>query len=287
MKLVIISGFSGAGKSIALHALEDEGFYCIDNLTLSLLNAMLDNLESVNQSMGKKVAVSIDVRGLGTAPEKEFIAALERIKQCQIDMEIVFVEASQKTLIRRYQAAKRPHPLANICNTLTETIALESQRLDLILRHATIVLDTSNLQYYELITQIRSQVSQSPSQISLLLQSFGYRTGVPADSNYVFDVRCLPNPYWKNQLRELTGKDSRVVEFMESHKKCIDLYEQIEIFLHTWIQEFIPQGNRNLTISLGCTGGQHRSVYMVEKLFQTFHKYPEYIMKKSHRDLSH
>ena len=285
MRLVIISGFSGAGKSIALHALEDEGFYCMDNLTVSLLKFMFDHKSVALSKLGEKIAVSIDIRGLGHTSFEDFAALLEQVKQDHWQVDVIFIETNLETLTRRYQEAKRPHPLIGTCHNMAEAIKTEDQRLEPIRQHANITIDTSDLLHYQLIAQIRSQICQTPDKIFLSLQSFGYKKGIPSDSNYVFDARCLPNPYWHKYLRNLTGKDPQVATFLENNSKCQELLQSIYNFLQLWIKEFIPYGKKNLTISIGCTGGQHRSVYIVEKLFSTLKDHTDSIVNKSHREL--
>lgn len=285
MRLVIISGFSGAGKSTALHALEDEGFYCMDNLTLPLLATMI-NTSAPHFKTIENIAVSVDVRGLEKDYENNFAKLLEQLKKQHIQVDIVFVTATKETLVRRYQEVKRPHPLGVKHNTLETAIDAEGRYLDTIRQYADIVINTSNLLHYDLINQIRVQVCKAEATMFLLLQSFGYKNGVPPDSNYVFDARCLPNPYWRTELRELTGKDPAVIEFLENNTECRKMCDQISEFLQLWMQKFVHQGKRNLTVSVGCTGGQHRSVYIVDKLFSLLQNLPAAAVSKSHRELN-
>ena len=289
MKLIIVSGLSGAGKSVVLHTLEDEGFYCIDNLPAQFINTLLEQITRNDLNLGDKIAMSMDIRSLGkiqnNKPTFDIGAVLARLRDHAVDAHVIFVEANQAILLRRYGELRRPHPLAHQADTLEQAITLERRHLDDVLRHASLKIDTSNLNLHQLRQLIRSRVCEESKKPSVLIQSFGYKKGMPLDSDFVFDIRCLLNPYWKPELRELTGLDTPVVEFLESDDTCNALFEQLYGFIKTWLGRFEREPRSRLTLSIGCTGGQHRSVYMVERLYAALAHQSGHHLSKYHREL--
>jgi len=270
MKLVIVSGLSGSGKSIALHTLEDLGYCCIDNLPMYLLQAMVKELVERKGGTNYRTAVSIDARNqtndLSQLPE-----LVDSLRQQGILSDIVYLEAQDEVLLRRFSETRRKHPLTNDQLPLADAIQLERQLMEPFMRNADLRIDTSQTTMHQLRNIIRSQLDQrTQRKVSLLFQSFGYKHGVPRDVDFVYDVRCVPNPYWKQELRALTGLDPKVAQFLEINPLVQQLQGDIVDFLERWVPIFEADGRSYLTIAIGCTGGQHRSVYMVEQLAAHF-----------------
>ncbi|MDQ1363872.1 MAG: RNase adapter protein RapZ [Pseudomonadota bacterium] len=284
MKLVIISGLSGSGKSVALHTLEDEGFYCIDNLPLGLLPDFIDQLSSQPMRIYNEVAVGIDARS-GVDDLLRFKEIIDDIQAKKIHVEIIYFQAEANTLIKRFNDTRRRHPLAKRGIPLAEAIELEQNLLSPVALVADLCLDTTRTNIHQLRSLLKERVLLKPAhEMSLLIQSFGFKNGAPSDSDFVFDLRCLPNPHWNQTLRELTGQDPAVRHFLDSRHEVIDMYNQLLQFLENWVPQFNLQNRYYLTISLGCTGGQHRSVYMAEKLCDELrNKYPHVSLR--HREL--
>jgi len=266
MQLIILSGLSGSGKSIALHTLEDMGFYCIDNLPFFLLQDLVLGLRETLDAAFAKTAVGIDARGnlaaLRRLPELVRVA-----RERGIDCRVLFLETELEILIRRYSETRRRHPLTDADRPLREAIQLEQEFLQPVRRHADLVLDTTRTNMHELRDQVRGWLlgGESP-RISILLQSFGFKHGVPPDVDFVLDVRCLPNPHWEAELRIFTGLDAKVARFLEGSPEVLEMRADILAFFERWIPRFETDGRSYLTIAIGCTGGQHRSVYMTERL---------------------
>lgn len=260
-KLLIVSGRSGSGKSSALHMLEDLGYYCIDNLPLSLLPDIVARLDrEKNLDM---LALGVDVR----TPRSDLMQFEEIYQQLQkyATPEILFLNARDDVLLARFASTHRRHPLTDRYRTLSEALLAEESLLAPIARHASLSLDTSSLNIHELQHTLSVKMGQGDHMI-LILQSFGYKRGVPLDADFVFDIRHLPNPHWQPDLRALTGLDPEVQRFFASHPMVEDMYQDIFNFLQKWLPIF-AEGHRNyLTVAIGCTGGQHRSVYMVNRL---------------------
>lgn len=266
MKLIIVSGRSGSGKSTALHVLEDLGYYCIDNLPIGLLLPL--TTEALEKAPGKlrHIAVSIDARNLS-----DQIADFERLYQSlqrpDLSIEIIYLDADEQMLLQRFHATRRKHPLSNSERSLKEAISHEKKLLEPISQLADLYVDTSGLSMYELRDMVKQRVAgRKEQELALLVQSFGFKHGVPVDSDYVFDVRCLPNPYWDTRLRQYNGLDQPVREFLEQLPETQALQGDIEDFLRRWLPSFKNSNRSYMTISIGCTGGQHRSVYMAERL---------------------
>ena len=263
--LLIVSGRSGSGKSSALNILEDLGYYCIDNLPLSLLPSLIVHLKSTSSI--QKVGVGVDVRSL---PDdfNNFHQVISDIEKLGIQTNTLFLDARDDILIARFSSTRRRHPLSDQNTSLKEAIEKETLLLDPIASKASIYLDTSSLNVHELQHLLAVRLS-SDNQVTLLLESFGYKHGVPLDADFVFDVRCLPNPHWQASLRELTGKQQEIKDFLNGHPEVEALYYDISQFLIKWLPRLSADHRHYLTVAIGCTGGQHRSVYMVERLYES------------------
>lgn len=282
MKLVIVSGLSGAGKTIALHSLEDMGAYCVDNLPVGLLSAFAEQIKPLSENLECCVAVGVDAR---TITEPDMPGLLQTFNTTLIPYQVLFLEADDAVLIKRFSETRRKHPLTKPNRPLAEAIKQERQLLEPLAHRADLRINTSLTNVHQLRDTIRLQVglSQNPG-LSLLFQSFGFKKGVPVDADFVFDVRCLPNPHWKTELRLLTGRDVAVKNFLQTEPKVQQMYEHLIDFLETWIPQFVAENRSYLTIALGCTGGQHRSVYLTEQLAQHFSQSYEVLVR--HRELS-
>lgn len=280
MRLVIISGRSGSGKTVVLHVLEDLGFYCIDNLPV----ALLPELDKHITGKEAKVAVSIDARNIPTDLH-HFKDILSSLNQKGKKVDILYLDADENTLLKRYSETRRKHPLTNAKTSLREAIRKEQALLTPIASVADLTLDTSALSRLNLQNLIRDRVSDAPqNRIQVLLQSFGFKHGLPPEADFLFDVRCLPNPYWEPELRELSGKDDKVIQFLETKPDVKNMLESIYTFLETWIPRFEADSRSYLTVALGCTGGLHRSVYLVEALSKKISKLTPNTQLR-HRDL--
>lgn len=266
MKLTIVSGLSGSGKSIALQALEDVGYYCIDNLPVGMLPAFVNQLAESPRGAYGEAAVGVDVRNLGN-DFSQFQTVLDEVRKPGIDCEIFFLDTDDDTLLKRFNETRRRHPLTKANIPLIEAIRLERDLLRPMLDNATWLIDTTRTTIHQLRESIRDRVRPGTAQtLSVLLLSFGYKYGMPRDADFVFDVRCLPNPHWDPAMRSKTGKDVDVINFLESHALVGKMYAGIRDFLTTWLPRFEAENRSYMTIAIGCTGGQHRSVYMVEAL---------------------
>ena len=268
MELIIVTGLSGSGKSIALRVLEDSGYYCIDNLPATLLPQISHHLDASNQH---KVAISIDSR---SAALEALPNAIEILKSSGILVKVLFLESSVETLVKRFSETRRKHPLSNAVTTLAESISHERELLAGItdLGHH---IDTSNLSANKLRNYILDFISQADSRqasggLVLLFTSFGFKNGLPLDADFVFDVRSLPNPHYDPILRPLTGKDSAIQAFLEKEPMVIEMLSDIQHYVEKWLPSFNQDNRSYLTVAIGCTGGQHRSVYFVEQLSNYF-----------------
>lgn len=284
MKLAIITGLSGSGKSVALHTLEDEGYYCIDNLPVFLLPVLAGELVARQDKQFDLVAISLDARN---APDKfaNIASLLKPLEENGIRYEVIFLEAQDETLVKRFSETRRRHPLTGGQRPLSEAISYERELMAPFLNVVDLRIDTSQTTLHELRHIIRSRISERlDTKISLLFQSFGFKQGVPRDADFVYDARCLPNPHWQPELRPLTGKDTAVADFLAASSEVQRYREEITRFLEQWIPSFEREGRSYLTIAIGCTGGQHRSVFMVEQLASHFRNCGRQIQTR-HRDL--
>ncbi len=278
MRLVVVSGLSGSGKSVALHMLEDLGYYCIDNIPVTLLKSFVEGTVKTTGSAYRHTAVGVDARNqpvdLANLP-----ALVAEFRESGIDCEVLFLHADRQTLIRRYRETRRRHPLSDSGAGLQEAIARESKLLEAVASEADLSIDTSNTSVHELRELIRERVaSRRESQMSLQFQSFGFKNGLPGDADIVFDVRCLPNPYWVSALRGQTGRDPEVVGWLEKQQEVQDMYDSIAGYLERWIPAFVASNRSYLTVAVGCTGGQHRSVYLAERLAERFRGASEQVL---------
>ncbi len=284
MKLVIVSGLSGSGKSVALHTLEDLGYYCIDNLPAGLLSVLALEL-SLAPNPVQHAAVGIDARNLPQALQ-QFSEILDQLVQRGIASEILFLTCETETLIKRFSETRRRHPLTNSGASLAEAVEQERALLEPISQRADLFIDTSQTNIHQLRGLVLSRVArQSSNRLSLMFESFGYKHGIPRDADFVFDARCLPNPHWQPELRSLTGRDSGVAEYLEADPQVEKMHQQLCSYLEQWIPAFEASNRSYLTIAIGCTGGQHRSVYLIERLARHFDPhYPNVVTR--HRELS-
>lgn len=266
MRLIIVSGLSGSGKSVALHVLEDLGYYCIDNMPAALLKSLVDEVTRPGKQPTKRIAVGVDARNRVSDLES-LPGYITELRKVDVQTDVLFLQASDDTLLKRYGETRRKHPLADYGTELRAAIASERQLLGPVINTADLVIDTSRSSVYELAEVIRERVDRrKSSMLSVLIESFGYKHGIPADADFVFDMRCLPNPYWTPELRALTGQDDAVKAFLDEQPKFQQMYEDILSYLSRWIPEYVSFDRAYLTIALGCTGGQHRSVYMADKI---------------------
>lgn len=283
MQLVIISGRSGSGKSAALHALEDLGYYAIDNLPAGLLIPLAEQARVQNNL--NRVAVSIDARNLSQDLER-FPSIMQELGAEGVEVLVVYLNANAKTLMERFSATRRRHPLTRDGQlSLNEAIEEEQKLLDPLASLAQLTLDTTRLSVHELRNTIATQVAHRPQQTTtLLFQSFGFKRGVPLDTDLIFDARCLPNPYWDITLRDKTGLDHEVIQFLEKHPLPGAMFDDICQFVEHWLPRYIESSRSYVTVGIGCTGGQHRSVYLVERLGQYFTRHYKDVQIR-HREL--
>ncbi|WP_086481274.1 RNase adapter RapZ [Oceanospirillum sanctuarii] len=282
MKLVIISGRSGSGKSIALHVLEDLGYFAIDNLPIGLLSQLPANLPGSNSL----VAVSIDARNIVTDPQG-IQPHFEKLKADGYDAQIIYLDSDDGTLIDRFNATRRKHPLSSEKVSLAEALVQEANLLEQIAEQSDLRVDTSNLSIYDLREIITQQLESSSAKknVAIQFQSFGFKRGIPKDCDFVFDVRCLPNPYWEAHLRGYTGQDQPVIDFLEQDFSVRAMISDIASFLDKWLPSIIASSRSYITVGIGCTGGQHRSVFVAEQMATKFkHQHPQTLVR--HRDLS-
>ena len=283
MQLFLISGLSGSGKSVALKVLEDSGYYCVDNLPAELLPALMENL---HQSGSTRVAVSIDVRS-GTSV-KQLPSHIENLKQRGIDVHLLFLDAQTDTLVKRFSETRRRHPLSDSNDrqggmTLPECVLRERELLTEISNIGHHV-DTSELSANALRDRVKDFMGVDRARLTLLFQSFGFKNGIPLDADFVFDVRSLPNPHYDPLLRPCTGRDEAVISYLDCIPSVQKMYQDIRVFIENWLPGFIADNRSYLTVALGCTGGQHRSVYLVEKLANHFKAQQQVLLR--HRDIT-
>ncbi|MDH5301152.1 MAG: RNase adapter RapZ [Gammaproteobacteria bacterium] len=283
MKLVIVSGLSGSGKSTVLHVLEDLRYYAIDNLPITLLpqfaNSMCDNTDVCYSH----AAISIDARNRHNEL-KHFPRIVQELRDTGVDVEVIYLDADDHILLRRFSETRRKHPLTSDATGLPEAIAQERQLLQIVSEEASLYLDTTQTSLHDLRALIKQRVAnRSSHDMSIMFQSFGFKHGVPVDADLVFDVRCLPNPYWDPELRSFNGLQQPIKDFLEKHDDVQQMYDDIRTFLERWIPTFEAGSRTYLTIAIGCTGGHHRSVYMTERL--RAHFAPRGLVLSRNRDL--
>ncbi|WP_258807449.1 RNase adapter RapZ [Pseudidiomarina sp. CB1] len=280
MQLIIVSGRSGSGKTIALRVLEDLGFYCVDNLPIMLLPTLVHAIQDQYES----VAVSVDVRNLPASPD-DLSDALDFLPD-KIKPEILFLDSNDKVLLQRFGETRRLHPLSRNEMPLNEALQTESKLLEPLAERATWRIESSELSVHQLSEQVSERVlGRAASRLIVVFQSFGYKYGLPPDLDYAFDARILPNPHWEPELKPLTGSDPAVQHFFAQQPLVTKFIHQVETFLETWLPYFQRSNRSYLTIGIGCTGGQHRSVYIAEQLAERFTDY-EFKVQVRHREES-
>jgi UPF0042 nucleotide-binding protein len=282
LDMVLITGMSGSGKSVALHALEDAGYYCVDNLPPELL---LSFVALEKQHGASKVAIAMDVRSAVSLPLVP--QQLRQMRAQGVAVQSVFLDASTDTLVRRFSETRRLHPLSrrdasDQQRALVDAIDEERELLGELREHAH-VIDTSMIRSSQLQGYVKALISSPAAQLTLVFQSFAFKRGVPVDADYVFDVRMLPNPHYESGLRALTGKDAEVVNYLQAHAEVDDMFRHIEQFIAHWLQALVRDHRSYVTVAIGCTGGQHRSVYLVERLAAAFSA--NWVTLKRHREL--
>lgn len=285
MKLVVVSGRSGSGKSTALQALEDIGFYCIDNLPALLLPDLVTQM-STNSDHPSQVAVSIDARNL-RSNLLQFPGLYKQLcDESQAHFELLFLDAAEATLLKRYSATRRKHPLSDDNQGLQSAIQYEKKLLEPIADLADIRIDTTRLSLYDLRDTIKLRVAQrKEQQLSVQFESFGFKHGVPLDVDLVFDVRVLPNPYWVPELRGFNGREKPVIDFLGNEPEVAEMLNDITGYLQRWLPRYADNNRSYVTIGIGCTGGQHRSVYIAEQLTESFGQTMEAVHVR-HRELN-
>jgi UPF0042 nucleotide-binding protein len=287
MQLVIVSGRSGSGKTTALHVLEDMGYYCVDNLPLTLLPELADTLKNRSGGAVTHLAIGVDARNVPGDLES-FRNVLDEMTQRDVtsgSTVTIYLDARDDVLLARFSATRRRHPLSSKSCSLQEAIELEKNLLDPVSSAATLRIDTSSLNVHELREQLRHRLEgHADTGLTVLFESFAFKQGVPLDADLVFDVRCLPNPHWHASLRAKTGRDMEVREFLNGDALVESLYMDIAGFLLKWLPEFRENDRSYVTVAIGCTGGQHRSVYMVERMSARFREEFPHVQVR-HRDL--
>lgn len=283
-RVVLITGLSGSGKSIALHVLEDVGYYCIDNLPASLFETLVRDITEKPGKARGRTAIGIDARSPGSELS-QLPWLIERLRNHGVDCEVVFLDADDGILLQRFSETRRRHPLTDEGRTLEKAIKLEREMLEPLLDLTRLKIDTTRTTLHELREIIRARVAERDSgEMSVMLLSFGFKHGVPRNADFVFDARCLPNPHWHNDLRPHTGRDKPVADFLGADLQVCGMLSHISDFLARWIPCFEHEGRSYLTIAIGCTGGQHRSVYLVEQLKAFFTSQGRQVVC-SHREL--
>ncbi len=274
--IIIVSGMSGGGKSTALNALEDLGYYCIDNLPGALLPYFGPQI-SANPKLYKKVALGIDAR----SRESDLQVVLDwmfSLKETGLNCRLLFITAEKPVLIKRFSETRRRHPLTGSDKILPDAIENEAQLLELLRRRSDLVIDSSQTNIHQLRRQVWNFVDRRSSDMTIVLQSFAYKQGVPQDADFIFDARTLPNPYWQEELKELTGLDESVRSWLGGDEQVIKMSQDIENFMRTWLTAFQEAQRSYVTICIGCTGGKHRSVYLAERLAESLGKDHENVL---------
>lgn len=285
MRLIIVSGRSGSGKSTALDVLEDNGFYCIDNLPAGLLPELAERALPNTELLHPQVAVSIDARNL-PSQLRRFSELLDEVRSRNIHCDVLYLDASEETLLKRFSETRRRHPLTNDQRSLAEAMVAEVKLLSPIIDRADLKIDTTHLNLYQLRDILKLRLlNQSEPGTAYLIQSFGFKRGMPVDADLVFDVRCLPNPYWKPELRDFTGLEQPVEEYLAAQADVEEMYQDIYTYLHKWLPRFAASNRSYVTVGIGCTGGHHRSVYLASRLGQALKPLLKNVQIR-HRDLS-
>lgn len=268
-QLIIVSGLSGSGKTVALRTLEDLGYYCVDNLPAALMPAFVQAISQGGSGLRHRLAVGVDVRNraenLNRLPQ-----ILSELAALDIDYRLVFLDTRDDVLIKRYSETRRRHPLSGAALGLADAIAEERRLLKPMLAIADRIIDTSALNVHQLRRLVITEMGLAAGALTLLFESFAYRRGVPGDADFVFDARCLPNPHWDARLRPLSGKDAPVRAWLDANDEVVQYSADLHAFMDTWLPRFEKDGRSYVTICIGCTGGRHRSVYLAERLAEHF-----------------
>jgi RNase adapter protein RapZ len=265
IQLIVLTGMSGGGKTVALRALEDLEFYCVDNLPSALLPQLVNAVINERRGKRRRIAVGVDVRNRGT-DFAHMPAVLSELAAAGVQVHLIFLDCRDEVLIKRYSETRRRHPLATRGLSLADAIAEERRLLRPLMAIAEKVIDSSELNVHQLRRLVATGYAQATEGLTLMFQSFAFRRGLPLDADFVFDARCLPNPHWQPHLRPLSGKDAPVREFLDHEPLVGEYYADTVRWLDTWLPRFEQDDRSYMTISIGCTGGRHRSVYLVEKL---------------------
>jgi UPF0042 nucleotide-binding protein len=283
-RLIIVSGLSGAGKTVVLNTLEDLSYYTIDNLPISLLNILINQFSENDSNLAKHIAIGVDARN--NLDDFSFLPeAIASLNNKDIPTELIFIEANDDVLTKRFSETRRKHPLSSDSVSLTDAIKQERAIIDALAEAADLRIDTSHMQLKELRNIVRKRVDQRKKRsLSLQFMSFGYKNGIPKDADFVFDLRCLPNPYWNKDLRKYSGQDKPVIDFLSKQDSVKQMLNDLEYFLERWIPLFEADDRSYLSIAFGCTGGHHRSVFVVEHLASIFNKTKKQVIIR-HRDL--
>ena len=268
IRVVVLTGLSGAGKTVALRAFEDLGFYCVDNLPTTLLPSLYRALTDAGRGLPRGIAVGVDVRSRGDL--ERLPEALSGLAEAGADAELVFLESSDEVLLRRYASTRRRHPLSEDGRSLVDAISEERRRLRPLLAIANRSIDTSDSNVHQLRRRIATDFGATDGGLTLMFESFAYGRGLPPDSDFVFDARCLPNPHWDPRLRPFSGKDAPVREFLDGQGLVVQYLADIRRFLDAWLPRFESEDKGYVTVAIGCTGGRHRSVYLAERLAEHY-----------------
>jgi UPF0042 nucleotide-binding protein len=282
-RLIVVSGLSGSGKSVALRTLEDLDYYCVDNLPSALMPAFVRAVSEDAGGLHPRLAVGVDVRNRADDLNR-LPGILSGLAQVGIDYELVFLDTRDETLIKRYSETRRRHPLSGDGLGLADAIALERKLMRQVAAIADRVIDTSNLNVHQLRRLVITELGMNAGSLTLLFESFAYKHGVPTDADFTFDARCLPNPHWNPQLRPLSGRDLPVRQWLEEQADVNLFLDNLRDFLDTWLGRFQSEGRSYVTICIGCTGGRHRSVHLVERLAEHFRQHYEQVLTH-HREL--
>lgn len=285
MKLIIVSGLSGSGKSIALNTLEDCGYFCIDNLPVTLLEQFVTEVMLDDKKIYAKTAIGIDARNQ-TDKLVDFSERLEFIRKKDIRCDVLYMQAEENILLKRYSETRRRHPLTDLNVPLKEALRMEKDILRPVAVCADVIIDTSHTHYHQLRDLLKSQLGEGPQrQMVIQFLSFGFKYGIPLEADFVFDARSLPNPYWVADLRGQTGKDQGVIDFLRDEEMVQQYFQDVRNIVERWAPRFEADNRCYLTIAIGCTGGQHRSVFLVDQLVKHFRQLTQHVIVR-HRELN-
>ncbi|MFK8077083.1 MAG: RNase adapter RapZ [Granulosicoccus sp.] len=285
-RLTIVTGLSGSGKSVALHTLEDEGFFCIDNIPANLLPDLIDKLLASGSELYANLAIGVDMRSERATADNLLTLLHDLRSREDATVEVLFLDTDRNTLVKRFSETRRKHPLSSEDLSLISAIDDESRLLEPVKGEADLVVDTGSMNLHDLRDIIRTYLlGKTQGGLALIFQSFGFKHGAPASTDFMFDVRCLPNPHWEPDLREYTGKEKPIIDFLEIQPEVENMYKDIRDFVNRWLPYFDSENRAYLTVSIGCTGGRHRSVYLTERLASHFSNHRGNVSKR-HRQLS-